>query len=303
MDTIEAMRVFATVAERSSFSAAAEALDMSTASVTRHVAWLEQRLGTRLLHRTTRRVSLTSAGASYQERCLALLAELDATEAAVTAQALAPSGQLRINVPVSFGIARMGGLLGRFAELYPQISVDVDLSDRMVDLVEEGYDVAIRITREPAPTLIARLLAESALVLCASPDYLARAGTPTTLAELAKHRCLGYRYYHGGDVWRMTGPDGEESVRVHEHLRANNGDLLREAAIAGMGIVLQPDFIAGQALDEGRLVRLLPDYRIPPVRIYAVYASRSHLAPKVRAFIDFMVQAFAETCGERVTAA
>jgi DNA-binding transcriptional LysR family regulator len=303
MDTIEAMRVFATVAERSSFSGAANALDMSTASVTRHVAWLEQRLGTRLLHRTTRRVSLTSAGASYHERCLALLAELDATEAAVTAQALAPSGQLRLNVPVSFGIARMGGLLGRFAELHPQISVDVDLSDRMVDLVEEGYDVAIRITREPAPTLIARLLAESALVLCASPDYLARAGTPTTLAELASHRCLGYRYFQGGDVWRMTGPEGEASVRVHEHLRANNGDLLREAAIAGMGIVLQPDFIAGQALDEGRLVRLLPDYHIPPVRIFAVYASRSHLAPKIRAFIDFMVESFAETCGNRVTAA
>ncbi|MET0289422.1 MAG: LysR family transcriptional regulator [Pseudoxanthomonas sp.] len=303
MDTIEAMRVFAAVVERSSFSGAAEAMEMSTASVTRHVAWLEQRLGTRLLHRTTRRVSLTSAGASYHERCLALLAELDATEAAVTAQSLAPSGQLRINVPVSFGIAHMGAMLGRFADLHPQISVDVDLSDRLVDLVEEGYDVAIRITREPAPSLIARLLAESALVVCAAPDYLARAGTPATLADLAAHRCLGYRYWHGGDVWRMSGPAGEESVRVVEHLRANNGDLLREAAIAGMGIVLQPEFIVGQALEDGRLLPLLPDYRIAPVRIYAVYASRSHLAPKVRAFIDFMVEAFADTCGTRVTAA
>lgn len=294
VDTIEAMRVFAAVVERSGFSAAADALDMSTPSVTRHIAWLEQRLGTRLLNRTTRRVSLTSAGAAYHERCLKLLAEFAATEAAVTAQSLEPSGTLRVNAPVSFGIARLGALAARFGQLHPQVTIDLDLSDRLVDLVEEGYDVAIRITRQPAGSLIARPLAEAEVTLCAAPAYLARAGTPASVAELARHACLGYRYWAGGDEWRLEGPHGEESVRVSERLRANNGDVLREAAIAGMGITLQPDFIVGQALADGRLVRILPRYRIAPVRIFAVYASRSHLAPKVRSFIDFLVAAFAE---------
>lgn len=294
MDTFEAMRVFAAVVERSGFSAAADALDMSTPSVTRHVAWLEQRLGTRLLNRTTRHVSLTSAGAAYHERCLGLLAELADTEAAVSAQALEPSGTLRVNAPVSFGIARLGDLVAGFGQLHPRVTIDLDLSDRLVDLVEEGYDVAIRITRQPASALIARPLAESNMVLCASPGYLRRVGAPQTLAALAEHDVLGYRYWTGEDEWRVQGPDGEERVRVRERLRANNGDLLREAAIAGMGITLQPDFIVGAALADGRLVRILPQYDIPPVRIFALYASRSHLAPKVRSFIDFLVESFAD---------
>lgn len=302
MDTIEAMRVFATVVERSGFSAAADALDMSTPSVTRHIAWLEQRLGTRLLNRTTRHVSLTSAGAAYHERCLKLLAEFAATEAAVTAQSLEPSGTLRVNAPVSFGIARLGDLVARFGQRHPQVTIDLDLSDRLVDLVEEGYDVAIRITRQPAGSLIARPLAESSLAVCASPEYLRRAGTPQTLAALAEHDVLGYRYWAGGDEWRLEGPDGEESVRVRERLRANNGDILREAAIAGMGITLQPDFIVGEAIADGRLLRILPQYDIPPIRIFAVYASRSHLAPKVRSFIDFLVESFANGCQRRPAA-
>ncbi len=296
MDTIDAMRVFATVVERSGFSAAAEALDMSTPSVTRHVAWLEQRLGTRLLNRTTRHVSLTSAGAAYHERCLKLLAEFDETEAAVTAQTLEPAGLLRINAPVSFGIARLGELVARFAELHPQVTVDVDLSDRLVDLVEEGYDLAIRITRQPTPSLIARPLAQAQMFLCASPAYLARVGTPQRVADLERLGVLGYRYSSGGDTWTLEGPGGAETLRVTERLRANNGDLLREAAIAGMGITLQPDFIVGQALEDGRLARVLPDYEVPPLRIFAVYASRSHLAPKVRSFIDFLVEFFATGC-------
>jgi DNA-binding transcriptional LysR family regulator len=302
MDTIEAMRVFAAVVERSGFSAAADALDMSTPSVTRHVAWLEQRLGTRLLNRTTRHVSLTSAGAAYHERCLKLLAEFSATEAAVTAQSLEPAGTLRVNAPVSFGIARLGDLVSRFSQLHPQVTIDLDLSDRLVDLVEEGYDVAIRITRQPSGSLIARPLAESDMMLCAAPAYLARAGTPQTAADLAQHDVLGYRYHAGGEEWRLSGPNGEESVRIREHLRANNGDLLREAAIAGMGITLQPDFIVGQAVARGQLVHLLPQYRFPTLSIFAVYASRSHLAPKVRSFIDFLVESFADGCPRRALA-
>lgn len=177
MDTLDAMRVFVAVAERSGFSAAADALDRSTANITRQVAALEQRLGTRLLNRTTRRVSLTSAGTAYYQRCLQLLADLDDLEATVGAQALAPSGLLRVNAPVSFGIVQLAALLPGFRARFPQVELDLSLSDRLVDMVEEGFDVALRITRQPAPTLIARQLGTVRLVPCAAPAYLARAGT------------------------------------------------------------------------------------------------------------------------------
>ena len=297
MDTFAAMRVFVAVVERSGFSAAASALDLSTASVTRQVAALEKRLGTRLLNRTTRRVGLTSAGAAYYQRAVQLLAELDDIEAAVGAQALVPSGLLRINAPVSFGIARLGPLLAGYRVRYPQVKLDLSLSDRLVDMVEEGFDVAIRITRQPAPNLIARKLADARLLLCAAPDYLARAGTPAAPADLARHACLAYSYWSGGDEWTLQGPAGEATVRIDGGLRANNGDVLREAALAGMGIVLQPDFVVGADLAASRLRQVLPDWQVPPVGIHAVYASRSHLAPKVRSFIDWLVEAFAAGAG------
>ena len=297
MDTFAAMRVFVAVVERSGFSAAASALDLSTASVTRQVAALEKRLGTRLLNRTTRRVGLTSAGAAYYQRAVQLLAELDDIEAAVGAQALVPSVLLRINAPVSFGIARLGPLLAGYRVRYPQVKLDLSLSDRLVDMVEEGFDVAIRITRQPAPNLIARKLADARLLLCAAPDYLARAGTPAAPADLARHACLAYSYWSGGDEWTLQGPAGEATVRIDGGLRANNGDVLREAALAGMGIVLQPDFVVGADLAAGRLRQVLPDWQVPPVGIHAVYASRSHLAPKLRSFIDFLVEAFAAGAG------
>ena len=261
MDTFAAMRVFVAVVERSGFSAAASALDLSTASVTRQVAALEKRLGTRLLNRTTRRVGLTSAGAAYYQRAVQLLAELDDIEAAVGAQALVPSGLLRINAPVSFGIARLGPLLAGYRVRYPQVKLDLSLSDRLVDMVEEGFDVAIRITRQPAPNLIARKLADARLLLCAAPDYLARAGTPAAPADLARHACLAYSYWSGGDEWTLQGPAGEATVRIDGGLRANNGDVLREAALAGMGIVLQPDFVVGADLAASRLRQVLPDWQ------------------------------------------
>lgn len=293
MDTLEAMRVFAAVVDRSGFSAAADALDLSTTSVTRQVAALEKRLGTRLLNRTTRRVSLTSAGAAYYQRAVQLLAELDDIEAAVGAQALAPSGLLRINAPVSFGIARLGPLLAGYRVRYPQVKLDLSLNDRLVDMVEEGFDVAIRITRQPAPNLIARKLADARILLCASPDYLARAGTPATPDALSQHACLAYSYWAGGDEWTLQGPGRETTVHIGGCLRANNGDVLREAALAGMGIVLQPDFVVGEDIVAGRLVPVLPGWSVPPIGIHAVYASRSHLAPKVRSFIDYLVEALA----------
>lgn len=290
MDTLEAMRVFVAVVERNGFSAAAQALDMSTAGVTRQVAALEKRLSTRLLHRTTRRVSPTSAGAAYYAQCVRLLAEFDALEASIGAQALEPSGTLRINAPVSWGIARLGPLLASYRERFPQVELDLALSDRLVDMVEEGYDVAIRITREPSPTLIARRLGESRVSLCAAPAYLAARGTPQTPQDLQAHACLGYSYWAAGNNWPLQGPGGEVKVAVNSLLHANNGDVLREAAIAGMGLILQPDFLLEDALADGRLVRILPEWEASPIGIFAVYTSRSHLAPKVRSFIDHLVE-------------
>ena len=291
MDTLDAMRVFVAVVERNGFSAAAEALGVSTAGVTRQVAALEKRLSTRLLHRTTRRVSPTSAGAAYYAQCVRLLAEFDALEASVGAQALEPSGTLRINAPVSWGIARLGPLLAGYRQRYPQVELDLALSDRLVDMVEEGYDVALRITREPSPALIARRLGQARITLCAAPAYLAAHGTPATPQDLAAHDCLGYSYWASGNQWPLHGPGGEVRVAVNSILQANNGDVLREAAIAGLGVILQPDFLLEQALADGRLVRVLPDWEVPPIGIFAVYTSRSHLAPKVRSFIDYLVDA------------
>ncbi|WP_303747685.1 LysR family transcriptional regulator [Stenotrophomonas pigmentata] len=294
MDTIDAMRVFVTVVERNGFSAAADALDISTAAVTRQVAALEKRLSTRLLNRTTRRVSPTSTGAAYYQRCIQLLAEFDELEASVGAQALQPSGRLRINAPVSYGIARLGALLPAYSARYPQVELDLQLSDRLVDMVEEGYDLAIRIIRQPAPNLIARHLGQVHIRLCAAPSYLARRGTPATPQDLATHECLAYTYSAAGEALQLLGPEGEVSIPVQPHLRANNGEVLREAAIAGMGIIAQPDFIIGQALADGRLVPVLPQWEVPPIGIYAVYTSRSHLAPKVRSFIDYLVECLDE---------
>lgn len=291
MDTLDAMRVFVAVVERNGFSAAAQALDMSTAGVTRQVAALEKRLSTRLLHRTTRRVSPTSAGAAYYAQCVRLLAEFDALEASIGAQALEPSGMLRINAPVSWGIARLGPLLAGYRQRFPQVELDLALSDRLVDMVEEGYDVAIRITREPSPALIARRLGQARITLCAAPSYLAARGTPRTPQDLEQHDCLGYSYWASGNQWPLQGPGGETRVTVNSILQANNGDVLREAAIAGMGVILQPDFLLEDALADGRLVRVLPDWDVPAIGIFAVYTSRSHLAPKVRSFIDYLVDA------------
>lgn len=291
MDTLDAMRVFAAVVERNGFSAAAQALGLSTAGVTRQVAALEKRLSTRLLHRTTRRVSPTSAGAAYYAQCVRLLAEFDALEASIGAQALEPSGTLRINAPVSWGIARLGPLLAGYRQRYPQVELDLALSDRLVDMVEEGYDVAIRITREPSPALIARRLGQARITLCAAPSYLAARGTPHTPQELEQHDCLGYSYWTSGNQWPLQGPGGETRVTVNSILQANNGDVLREAAIAGMGVILQPDFLLEDALADGRLVRVLPEWEVPTIGIFAVYTSRSHLAPKVRSFIDYLVDA------------
>jgi len=288
------MTVFARVVEAGSFTRAAERLDISNAAATRHVAYLESILGVRLLNRSTRNLSLTHTGQAYYERCLQILADVEEANAAAGESADVPRGVLRINGPVSFATRHVAPLLGEYSERHPQVTLDVAISDRIVDIVEEGYDLAIRITRNPVPALIARRLAPARMVLCAAPGYLERHGRPKTPADLERHACLNYSYLATGSAWRFTGPRGEETVRIKGPIVANNGDVLHAALLQGVGIALQPSFIAWEDLRAGRLVALLPTHRPPVLDIYAMYASRRHLSAKVRTFIDFLVGRFGD---------
>lgn len=293
MDRLSGMAVFARVVEEESFSSAARALGVSKSSVSKQVAALEERLGARLLNRTTRRLSLTDAGMTFYERAVRILSEAEEAEAAVSQLSAAPRGVLRVNAPVTFGVQHLGPLLPDFMARYPDLAVDMTLNDRIVDLVEEGFDMAIRIARLPDSSLIARKLCPSPRLVVASPEYVARYGAPQRPDDLKQHTCLLYTYLLRSDSWFLTGPDGQEvEVRVTGRLRANNGDVLRAALLGGMGIAYTPAFIVGRDLAEGRLVRLLPDWVDRSSAVYAVYPHARLVAAKVRAFVDFLVEHF-----------
>lgn len=294
MDRFLEMRTFVQVVDTGSFVGAAEPLDMSKAAVSRYVADLEARLGVRLLHRTTRRLSLTEDGEVFYLRCKELLGGLDAAEAEVTARSGDAVGQLRVNAPVSFGILYLAPVWAAFKARHPQVSFDVTLSDRVVDIVDEGFDLAIRITQLQNSSLITRRLASTRMVLCASPTYLARQGTPVHPSELVQHHILAYSYWSSRDEWAFDGPDGVVVVKTTPCLRSNNGDTCRAVALAHEGIILQPSFMVGADLAAGTLVELCPGYRALEMGIHAVYSSRKHVAPKVRLLIDFLVEHFAE---------
>ena len=294
MDRFLEMRTFVQVVDTGSFVGAAEPLDMSKAAVSRYVADLEARLGVGLLHRTTRRLSLTEDGEVFYLRCKELLGGLDAAEAEVTARSGDAVGQLRVNAPVSFGILYLAPVWAAFKARHPQVSFDVTLSDRMVDIVDEGFDLAIRITQLQNSSLISRRLASTRMVLCASPTYLARQGTPVHPSELVQHHILAYSYWSSRDEWAFDGPDGVVVVKTTPCLRSNNGDTCRAVALAHEGIILQPSFMVGADLAAGTLVELCPGYRALEMGIHAVYSSRKHVAPKVRLLIDFLVEHFAE---------
>ncbi|WP_409267101.1 LysR family transcriptional regulator [Massilia sp. BHUDP2] len=293
-DRFEEMRVFAAVVEAGGFTAAAARLGMSKAAVSRHVAELEERLGVRLLHRTTRRLSTTAEGELFHARCRELLDRLEEAEAELGSGSTTAQGVARANVPLSFGLMHLAPLWPRLLERHPGLELDVSLSDRVVDLVDEGYDLAVRIGQLPASSLVSRRLASTRLVACAAPAYLAAHGAPARPAELARHAVIGYSLFASGDTWSFSGPAGEESVKVQPRMRTNNGDTCRAAALAGQGIILQPSFMVGADLAEGRLVELMPGWRSIALGIYAVYPSRKFLAPKVRVIIDFLVEAFAD---------
>jgi DNA-binding transcriptional LysR family regulator len=290
MDRFQAMLVFSTVVDSGSFAGAAEALDRSPAAVSRQVAQLESRLGVRLLNRTTRRISLTDEGEVFLGRARQLLEDLSEAEAEITQRSTEAIGRLRVNAPVSFGILHLAGLWGDFMERHPRLRLDITLSDRTADLVEEGFDLAIRIGRLHDSSLVARQISSTRLVLCASPAYLERHGRPEHPRELADHAVWSYSYFSLGDEWRFEGPEGRVSVHLRPTLHTNNGDTCREGAIGGHCIALQPAFLTAGDIEAGRLVELLPAYRAGTLGIHALYPSRRHVAPKVRLMIDYLAE-------------
>ncbi|WP_321850909.1 LysR family transcriptional regulator [Burkholderia diffusa] len=293
MDRLRAFEVFVTVVSRGGFARAADALGTSPANVTRYVHELEAHLGTRLLNRTSRTLSLTEGGETLYARCKTILDDVAETEGLVSSASVEPRGRLRINAPVSFGILYLAPLWPGFMQKYPQIELDIGLIDRVVDIVDEGYDLAIRISRAGSISHAARKLATSQNILCASPDYLARFGRPTVPEDLIRHRCIGYTYAATGDEWELIDGGGRtHGVRSNFHMHTNNGDTARAAALAGQGVIWQPTFLIGNDLRAGKLVQVLPGYRLPDIDVLAVYPSRRHLSARVRVMIDFLADAF-----------
>ncbi|WP_230531306.1 LysR family transcriptional regulator [Microvirga roseola] len=294
LDRVTSMQVFVRVAALGSFSAAARALHLSQTMVTKHIAALEERLGIKLLNRSTRRLVLTEGGRSYLAACERILAEIEEAEASASLDRIEPRGTLRLNVPLTFGFRQIVPALAEFSRLYPAISVDLGLADRYVDLIEEGWDLAIRIGRLKDSSLIARRLAPCRIVVCAAPSYLEAHGTPKTLEDLSRHNCLGYTLSStvGADRWAF-GAEGEMVASVQGNLRANNGDALLAAALAGQGLIYQPTFLVGDSLREGTLIRLLDDYPAYEVGVHAVLPSGRQVPAKVRAFVEFLSRRFA----------
>ena len=291
MDKFLEMQTFASVVDTGSFVRAAESLNMSKAAVSRYVADLEERLGVRLLHRTTRKLSLTEEGRAFHSRCKVLLDELEEAETEITASSAHARGLVKINVPVSFGILHLAPLWSDFMAQNPKITLDVTLSDRVVDLVKEGYDLAVRIGNLHSSSLISRKLATTRMMLCASPGYLAKHGTPVHPSDLANHTVLVYSLLTMGEHWVLEGPEGKTSVQVHPSMRTNSGDTCRAVAVRDQGIILQPSFLVQEDLRSGALVELLPEYRSAEFGIYAVYPSRQYVSAKVRIMIDFLAKA------------
>ena len=287
LDRVTGMQVFCRVAALGSFSAAGRALGLSQTGVTKHVAALEARLGTRLLHRTTRRLTLTETGRTYLEACERILAEIDEAEAAAGAEGVEAHGTLRLNVPLSFGVREIAPALAEFSAVHPALTIELGLNDRRVDLIEEGWDLAVRIGTLADSGLIARRLTSSRLVACGAPAYFERHGTPRRPEELKNHNCLGYTLSDSSG-WRF----GEQAYPVSGPLRAPNGAALTAAAVAGLGLIYQPTFLVAQALRAGTLVLLDFGAPSPVLPIHALMPPGRRPA-KTRAFVEFLVQRFA----------
>ncbi|UGQ47039.1 LysR family transcriptional regulator [Massilia endophytica] len=294
MDQLAALRALRRVVELGSFTAAADAMGISHTIVSRQVRQLESHLGAQLLNRTTRRFALTDAGRDYYEASRQILDALDEADRNVGRHQARPSGTLRINAPMAFGVLELSNWLPEFIAQYPELHVDLVCNDRIVDLIEEGFDVGLRLTRElPDSTLVARRLGSSRTMLVASPAYLKRHGHPATPDDLARHNCLTYTQVARPNDWNFAMPDGSrKTVTVKGSFQANTGIALRGAAVAGIGIATTASFIVQPELDRGELQEVLPAYPMKPRELYALYPQNRHLSPKVRAFVDFAVSIY-----------
>ncbi len=294
MDRLESMAVFVKAADLGSFTAAADALGLSSQMVGKHVGFLEKRLGARLLNRTTRRQSLTAIGQTFYERCRAILTEAEAAEALVHDLSASPRGRLRVNAPVTFGACSLAPLVMRYLRTYPGVEVELTLNDRYVDVVDEGYDVVIRLGPLKDSNLVARVLRPFHLVACASPAYLAARGTPLTPHDLAGHECLGFIYASGFPFseWRFFKDGRDHTIAVRSRFQSNDSRILRDAALDGCGIILQADSFVGDDLASGALVRVLADYETPSREMHALFHGGRPPTPKLRTFVDLVFQQF-----------
>ena len=290
MDGFAAIPVFVAVVEHGGFSPAARSLGISKSAVSKRINLLEQQLGVKLLHRTTRKLSLTEAGKHYFEHAAkANNAAKDAQDAVAQLQG-EPQGLLRINTPMSFGRLHIAPLIAKFLQRYPKITIDMVMDDKVADLVAEGFDVAIRAGNLPDSSLIVRKLAPLKSVLCASPDYLKHHGIPQTIEQLAAHNCLQFSYSRDVKEWTFMRDGQSQSIDIKGNYRANNSEALREAMLQGLGIGRLPTFVAGPDIVAGRLIKLLDQYQMPNQSIYAVFSERQFLPAKVRAFVDFAIE-------------
>lgn len=295
MSKLSELEIFVSVVDHEGFSAAARALDVSKSHVSKQISRLEDRLGARLLNRTTRQVTLTDGGRAFYERCSQILEELEEAETAVSQMQSSPRGTLRVTVPMSFGLGYIAPAIGDFMSQYPELDVDMHMTDRKVDLVEEGYDLAIRVGKLSDSSLIVRKIAPATGYVCASPAYLEAHGVPQNPEDLVDHDCLLYTYLRTGSTWRLERADGQvASVEVSGRFRANNGTALVAAACRGLGLVLSPEFICADAIRDGSLQRVLEEWTLSTGAIWALYPHRRHLSAKVRLFVDFLIDQFAD---------
>ena len=293
MDRLTSMALFLRVVALGGFAAAARESGLSATMVAKHVQALESHLGSKLLNRTTRRQSLTEAGQIYHAHCKRLLADIDAADRSVGQLRATPRGTLRLTAPVTFGTRRLAPALSDFLRMYPDVNVDLALNDRVVDLVDEGFEAAIRVGHLPDSQLVARSLQPYRSMLCASPDYLRRRGRPKAPADLAAHDCLGFSFAGVRARWRLSRDGEDATVSFTPRLRANNGEALRQAALAGSGIVMQPEVLLADAVKVKRLVRVLPAWSLPARPLHIVYVRDRQAAPKLQCFVNFIVERFA----------
>ncbi len=307
MDRFENMQNFICVVEVGSISGAADRLGVAKSAVSRRLKELEEHLGVELFHRTTRRMKQTDTGRAFYHQCVRILDDILEAELATSQAHSTLKGGLKIALPSSFGLMHMGPAINEFLQAHPQIEFDLDFNDREVDLIEEGFDLAIRIANLPDSSLIARRLAPIQSIMCASPSYLKKMGTPKTPSELIEHQCLVYSLLHDYECWYLTDIKGKEiRVQIRPYLKASTGEFIRDAAVAGQGIILVPSFIAYKEIEHGELIQVLKEYKPLQIGAYAIYPPTRHLSQRVRTFVDFLVKRFEGTpswdlCLQKIT--